>query len=355
MGSVSGQLILVTHTDLDGEAAAAAYLRISSTSPDRALIFFAEPYSLHEVLRDVADIARPGDKVIIMDIGYNRDSTPEALRLVAALINSDVKVEWYDHHVWGEEEAASVTRAGARLFVDRGTCGAGVVIRYASKLYGVQPDEYLARLESAVCSADLWTWRDPLAPKLMRVSGSSNGQAKNRWRLHMIEKLYSGVLWDDELQGRLLSYLREELSNSTSDLSTASVSRAGGCSVVTVLRKTELPSDSIIGSALVSRMSADVAVMVKRKGFAEVSLSLRSRGSADVQVIAKALGGGGHPRAAGASMRINPLIYLVGLVVPRALTWYVSTRVATLGGRLGACRQKLSDRESGGPTTYYSS
>lgn len=348
MESRNPQLILVTHTDLDGEAAAAAYLRISSTSPDRALVFFAEPYSLHETMEDVVNVARPGDKVVIMDIGYNRDSTPQALRLIGRLVKDGVAIEWYDHHVWGEDEKSSVVGAGVRLFIDRGTCGAGVVIRYASKLYGVQPDEYLARLESAVCSADLWTWRDPMAPKLMRVSSSSNGEVKVRWRLRMMEKLYSGVMWDEELSERLISYLREELRSSTSDLSTASVSRAGGCSAAAVLRKAELPSDSIIGSAIVSRKDVDVAIIVKRKSMGEVSLSLRSRGSADVQVIAKALGGGGHPRAAGASMKVNPLLYLVSLLFPRLLTRYVSARVAELGKMLGACTESATGAFSEG-------
>ena len=353
MESRKQQLILVTHTDLDGEAAAAAYLRISSTPPNMALVFFAEPYSLHETMEDVVEIARPGDKVVIMDIGYNSDSTPRALELIDKLVREGVTFEWYDHHVWGDDEASSVLRTGVRLFIDRSTCGAGVVIRYASKVYGVQPDDYLTRLESAVCSADLWTWKDPMAPRLMRASGSSNGQAKARWRLRMIEKLYSGVMWDDELNSRLIQYLSEELRNSTNDLSTASVSRSGSCSAAAVLRRTELPSDSIIGSAVISRKAVDVAVIVKRKSFGEVSLSLRSRGSANVQVIAKALGGGGHPRAAGASLRVNPLLYIAGLFVPRLITRYVSAKIVELGERLGACRERESGNGTASEGGYY--
>jgi len=338
MGSASQRLILIAHNDLDGEASAAAYLRIASADLAGSLVFFAEPYNLHETMEEVRGAASKGDKVVIMDIGFNNDSTPKALSILSELVSRGVAVEWYDHHVWDKKEVELVTKSGVKLFVDRSTCGAGVVVHYASKVYGVQPDDFLLRLESAVCSADLWTWQDPLAPKLVRAANSVAEPTRQPWRLRLIEKLRSGVLWDEELESRLKTYLAAELRNSAGDLSTMSVFEEGSCRVAAVLRRLEPPSDSIIGSMVTSRSNANVSVMIKRRDFGRVSLSLRSRGSANVQVIAKSLGGGGHPKASGASLRVNALIYLLSYLAPRLLTGYVSRKVAEIAVRLGACK-----------------
>jgi len=53
MGSASQRLILIAHNDLDGEASAAAYLRIASADLADSLVFFAEPYNLHEAMEEV--------------------------------------------------------------------------------------------------------------------------------------------------------------------------------------------------------------------------------------------------------------------------------------------------------------
>ncbi|MGC9210449.1 MAG: DHH family phosphoesterase [Acidilobus sp.] len=353
MASSRGRLFIITHTDLDGEAAAASYMRIAGARPDDVIIYFTEPYNLHESVDEVAEEVVEGDTVAIMDIGFNRDSTPRALEALKGIVERGARVEWYDHHVWDPRDAEQITKAGVKLFLDRSTCGAGVVIRYASKLYGVEPDDFLRRLESAVCSADLWTWRDPLAPKLMRASGSSNGPSKVRWKQNMVMKFYSGILWDDELQARLLDYLSSELRNSTGDLMTLQVAESGDCRVAVVLRRTELPSDSVMGSMLTSRTNASIAAMVKRKGLGLVSVSLRSRGGADVQVIAKELGGGGHPRAAGASMRVNAVVYLLSFIWPRLLTRTVARRLLGLAIKLGACGESQADEGEGqAPMSY---
>ena len=335
----------MTHDDLDGEGAAAAYLRILSVDPSQARIEFAEPYDVDRALERVAQLAAPGDVVAIMDIGYNDGATPRALRVIVDLVRRGVAVEWYDHHVWAEEELEAVRAAGARIFVDRSTCGAGVVVHYASKLRGLEPDEYLLRLERAVCAADLWRWDDPLAPKLMRASNSGEDERASRWRRAVIESFYRGELWNAQMEARLASYLEAELAGSSRELRSSYRASSGGCSVVAVVRSLELPSDSILASMAISRTESKVAAIVKRRGLGRVSLSLRSRGQADVQVVAKALGGGGHPRASGASMRVPALVYLLSYLYPRLLARYVASKLAALGDSLGACEAEAGEAD----------
>lgn len=332
------RVIIITHNDLDGAAAAASYLRIIGVKPQDAVIMFAEPYNIDQVIDRLTPYLEPHTTMVFMDIGFNSQSTPRAIDRLRSAAVKDLEVEWYDHHVWAEEDVNAVQKLGARLFVDRSTCGAGVVIRYASKLYGVEVDDFMNRLERAVCAADLWRWDDPLAPKLFRASTSPPDTRNGQWKEKLVEKFFNGILWDDELQARLESYLKEELANSSNELKDSYSVGSDGCVIASVVRSSDLPSDSILGSMLVSRAHANAAALIKRKSFRRVSLSLRSRGGANVQVIARQLGGGGHPRASGASMSLPLHVALLGLISRKYLAKYVSQRLLEIAIATEACK-----------------
>jgi oligoribonuclease NrnB/cAMP/cGMP phosphodiesterase (DHH superfamily) len=72
-----------------------------------------------------------------------------------------------------------------------------------------------------------------------------------------------------------------------------------------------------------SRFGADVAVIVRSNGAA----SLRSR-SVDVSVVARRLGGGGHPRAAGARIKLPLIVRLLAKLYPKVASAYVAGVVA---------------------------
>jgi hypothetical protein len=331
------RVFIITHNDLDGVGAAASYLRIVGVRPEDASVLFAEPYNVDQAVERLAPYLEPRSTLAFMDIGYNLESTPRALEALKSFSSKDLNIEWYDHHVWAEEDINKVLSAGARLFIDRSTCGAGVVIRYASKLYGVEADDFLRRLESAVCAADLWKWDDPMAPKLFRASTSPPGVKNGEWKEMLVKKFFSGVLWDEELQSRLNDYLAEELSRSSKELKGLYTSRGGGCAVAAIVRDFDLPSDSIMGSMIISRARASAAALIKRRGFRRVSISLRSRGAANVQVVARYLGGGGHPRASGASMRLPLGIAILSVFSRRLLARYVSERLLDVALKTNAC------------------
>ncbi|MGC9112105.1 DHH family phosphoesterase [Acidilobus sp.] len=339
------RIVIITHNDLDGAAAAASYLRIIGVKPQDAVILFAEPYNVDQVIDRLTPYLEPHTTMAFMDIGFNSQSTPRAIDRLRSAAVKDLEVEWYDHHVWAEEDVSAVQRLGARLFVDRSTCGAGVVIRYASKLYGAEVDDFMNRLERAVCAADLWRWDDPLAPKLFRASTSPPDTRNGQWKEKLVEKFFNGVLWDDELQARLEGYLEEELANSSAELRNSYSASSNGCVIASVVRDSDLPSDSILGSMLVSRAHANAAALIKRKGFRRVSLSLRSRGVANVQVIARRLGGGGHPRASGASIILPIHVALLGMVSRKYIAKYVSQRLLEVAVETEACK---STADAGG-------
>ncbi len=320
-------LFIVTHTDLDGAGAAAAALRITGRRVDESTIVFAEPYNLNRKLGELVDHVSQGDLVVVADLGVNAQAFPGIVEAVKGITRAGARLEWYDHHVWGDDEVSALREAGALIVVDRSTCATGVVARHMAGLRGVR-DEFLSELEAAVCAADLWRWDHHMAPKLFRVAGD---RGDDEWKLRLIEKLASGVLWDEELEAKLEEYVNEELNGFNDVLSTVYVGSAGGLRIAVAYKRLRgPPGSSIIGASLISRYDSDVAGIVRSDG----GLSLRSR-RVNVQVVAKALGGGGHPAAAGAKIGVPLPVRLLGLVYPRIVSWYAFRVIARAAREVG--------------------
>ncbi|WP_460123227.1 DHH family phosphoesterase [Stetteria hydrogenophila] len=324
-----GHTFVVTHTDLDGVASAAVYLRIAGLEPDEATVVFAEPYNLHEAVGGYAEYMEKGDVLAVMDLGVNRSVLDSLVSTVQDLLGRGVEVEWYDHHVWGPE-AERFKSMGVKLFVDRSTCATGVVAKYAPTVKGVEADGYIRELVAAVCAADLWRWDHHLAPKLFRILGR---RGEDEWRSRLLEKLYSGTLWDEEMQQKLEDYVNRELKGFSKILSTAKVKVGrSGCRVVVARKDEGPPSNSIVGSTLLYRFQADIAVIARPNG----AISLRSR-RVNVERIASMLGGGGHPRAAGARLRLPLHVRLLRILWPPLESSYVASAVLRAAEAAGVC------------------
>lgn len=324
-------VVIVTHTDLDGIASAAIYARLSGAAPgEQAQVLMTEPYKLHRVLQDVPSSA---GRVSIMDLGPNASTFETTLHAIRRLTGSGVAVEWYDHHRWDEAWIKSLNEAGVRLYVDTSTCAAGVVAKYAPRELGAKPDEFVERLVSATCAADLWRWDDPLAPKLYRVIDRYRGPRGDEWKRGILRKFYEGMLWWPELDDALQEYLRLELEGFRAALRDTIIRDVYGCRVVLVLKRPGPPNASVLGNALLYRFNADIAVIVRRRGR---GISLRSR-EVNVREIAFRLGGGGHPRAAGAPLQL-PLLYRVAsLFYPKIRLSYAARLVEKALRELGGC------------------
>ena len=325
-------LYIITHTDLDGVGSAAAALIASGRSPGEATIIYAEPYNVDEALGEIAEHAGSGDIVVVADLGPNRDSFPGAVEAVRRIAASGARVEWYDHHVWDEQEKAQLESAGAVLHVDTSTCATGVVARYMPAERGAEPDPFLWELEAAVCAADLWRWDHPLAPKLFRVADRRGEEGRDEWKDRLVAKFAGKTLWDEELEAALQEYVQRELENYNAILATVHVTPPP-CIVAAAFKRRGPPSNSIVAASLLSRYSADIAVIVRDNG----GVSLRSR-SVDVREVAKLLGGGGHPRAAGARIRIGLATrVLATLLGKRRLAKHAAKLVRRAALEAGVC------------------
>ncbi len=327
-----GHLFIVTHTDLDGAGSAAAALIAYKRRIEDSTILFAEPYNIHEVLGDLEGSIGKGDVLVVSDLGPNKVSIEESSKILERVISSGANVDWYDHHIWPSEWQERLRSIGVRLTIDTDTCATGVVARYATKYNNVEYSDYLKMLESAVCAADLWRWDHPLAPKLFRVADTRYEEGVEKWRLRLIAKFAEGIVWDEELSEKLESYINMELYNFNKILSHVYVA-SGECRVAATYKEKGPPSNSFIGASLLSRYNADIAVIIRENG----GISLRSR-KVNVQIVAAELGGGGHPRAAGARITIPFTSRLLGRLWKKAVSRHAARLVLKISERTNVCR-----------------
>jgi len=286
--------VIVTHTDLDGIVSASLVIRYLG-GYDR--LYFAQPHQLWAVLCKVPSRSR----LFICDLGVNEPSLNRLINELRRILRSGGEVYWFDHHVWDDSWIKTISKLGVKLFLDRNTCAAGVV--YNS--LGIK-DASTEELVKGTCSLDLWRFDHWLGNYLARVVGYRGGA---RWKEYLVNKLvnFNGEL-PNEFLGIVEEVVSKELKIITNSLRKAGVVEYGRIKLVYYYKGNEEHLTSYIANALLSRYEADVAVIC-RKG----SISLRSK-SFNVRELAKALGGGGHPRAAGAPLRISLITKLLAIM-----------------------------------------
>ncbi len=283
-----GERVIVTHTDLDGVASAALIIKALGRV-DR--IYFTQPHQLHSALCRVPNSC----ELFIADLGINDSTLDKVLRELRRITSSGGRVRWFDHHVWRCEWINAIINIGVELHVDTSTCGAGVVAKYLPI-----NDSWANELVRAACSVDLWLFNDWRGNYLARYVGYREGGA---WRERIARELASAdELISEEVERVAEEMIDRELKLYSKVLKGAKVSRVAGYRIAYYLKPRTEHVTSYIGNLLLSRFNADIAVICR-----EGSLSLRSR-EVDVVGIARALGGGGHPRAAGAPAK--PPLYV---------------------------------------------
>ncbi len=280
--------VIVTHTDLDGVASAALVMKALR---DVDKVMFAQPHQVPAVLGKV----RNGTELYITDLGLNPSTLERVRREVERIIKSGGRVRWFDHHVWDPSWVVSLQEVGAEVNVDTSTCAAGVVRKY----FPVE-GKGVDALVSATCSIDLWIFDDWRGNYLVRYVSLKEGR---KWREEVVRKLsnFRGELTEEVLRAAE-EVINKELRLYSKVVREGKVLNHEGLRIAYYFKRNDEHATSYIGNLMLSRFNADIAVICKPN-----SVSLRSKGF-NVRELAKALGGGGHPRASGA--KLDPPMYL---------------------------------------------
>ena len=277
------RLRVVSHLDLDGVGAAAILARSARLRGGRASISVTGARGVYKaVLRELRHAAAEGGLVVAADVSPGGRGAAAA---VASGMRYGQRLLWLDHHVWEPGVVEELERAGALVLIDRSR----VTAEIAYLVSGLEGDE-TAKTIVEVARADDSCTEDPLglAPKwrlVLRVLGP-------REAARAAEALARGDLWPDwadklyrEHSQRYYDEIRRLTSVNTYEFEGLRIAvltpppRANACDVETIVE----PPD------------ADLLLVLYPRG-----ISIRSLGRLRADCIAKKLGGGGHPKAAGA-------------------------------------------------------
>ena len=275
---------VVSHHDLDGVASAALLVRWARSRGVEAryrLVSVSVAYKT--LLGEVRAAASDSSVVVAADISPRGRGDAEAL---ASALRWGQRLVWLDHHVWDPATVRVLEDAGAVIVVDRSK----VTAEIACRVIGCQDDVFAKTIMEAARADDSCTSDHlGLAPKwrlVLRILGPREAR-------RAVEALARGELWpgwaDELYRMHAPGYYDEIRSKTTVNTYTFNGVRvvvvtppptANACDVETILGRPE---------------NADVMVLLYPKG-----ISIRSLGPYRADCIAARLGGGGHPRAAGA-------------------------------------------------------
>lgn len=286
--------IIITHRDLDGIAAAALYVYCKKALQRSYRILYTEPDQLSKILRKFYS---RGVRYVIIDIGLNRDVYDE---LNSMDLNS-LSIEWYDHHVWDENWLKKLRAKGLNIYVDRSTCGTGVVAK------SVCSDEGRVRdLVEIVCGADMWNFQRYESTFLFRYADVENDDEWRHTVFNTVAKYLNGEISCivDHTLNEVSRYVDVELEKLSLLPNEVEKILLDGISICVYVKEYRIPSASIIGNLMLSM--CDIALIVNES---LNRLSFRSS-KCNVRDLALVFGGGGHVRAAGAPLK-TPLLYKV--------------------------------------------
>lgn len=287
------RFLIITHRDLDGIAGAALYSYCRKIPDDQLKIVYVEPSQILNIIRKYYKRKR---LLALIDIGLNKEVFNELIDIDL----SDIDIKWYDHHIWDEEWVEVLRSKNIELHIDRSTCATGVI----AKNVCLEQNSRVSELVDIVCNADMWKFGRYESAFLFRYADLGN---EDRWRsivFKVIKSYLENTLKDlvQYIEEDVSKYVDEELKVLSSLPDKIIKEGIDGITLCIYVKDSYIPSTSIIGNAMLS--FCDIAVLVHE---ALKSISFRSW-KCNVREVAKSLGGGGHPRAAGAPLNI-PLVF----------------------------------------------
>ena len=311
----NNKYMIITHTDMDGIGSAAIYMYYRDTKPFK--ILFTEPYLLYKTLEKLLSNKKVLDNVeeiALMDLGLNLATIDKIYEYIKTLIDNNISIEWYDHHIWDIEWKKKFEELGVKIYVDTSTCATGVVAKYSKIMRDKVDEEFIDEVVSGICAGDLWRfdhWRGPWFLRLVRRRDSQE------WRIYVTEKIAKGTIWCEEFTNKVVERFEQEIRAYNEIRENMIVKNIDNLKIVITMQH-PLLDNSFTAAFIMGRTDADIAVIASRDG----KISLRSRGY-NVRELAKRFGGGGHPRAAGFKINTPFIIRLKSFFNKQAVMKYV--------------------------------
>jgi oligoribonuclease NrnB/cAMP/cGMP phosphodiesterase (DHH superfamily) len=268
---------------VDGDADGLAAVVLGRQVHDDLGYATASPNYLEDALERLAEFVDEGATVYVVDLCPDPDVS---LGDLEAVVERSEEVRWYDHHQWDEDVRDAIEGMGVDVVVGESdeVCSADVALQEFEKR-GHDFGEDARELIEVTRDHDLWIRDDSRSDDLADLSVFLDSE-------EYLKAVSEGPDIDEEHR-ELLEERREEKEK----LVELAVERAETVDVagVTVAHTYGRCSQNEVAEELRERGS-DAAAVVKPEGGTSL------RGSEDFErchEVARELGGGGHPQAAG--------------------------------------------------------
>ncbi|AFH43178.1 phosphoesterase, DHHA1 [Fervidicoccus fontis Kam940] len=276
---------IISHWDIDG-IASAVILSINYGIPTRN-IKLSSTIKIDKYFNEISK--NKVQNVFITDLNPSFQIAENIIKIAE---KKKIKLVWIDHHAWDEEAKNFLKTRGAEIIVDeKASCAAELVKNY---LYGEQrPPSYIEDVLKLAIDDDTFSNKYEMTYKwrvLLRWGDWSI-------RYKTLESWIDGYIWPKWAQREFeridLEY--KKLIKSAIEASEYVQTEQGVIAFISSSEKLH-PGDIVRELESEGKRPADLYVFIYDKG-----ISLRSH-KINVLQIASALGGGGHPYAAGISL-----------------------------------------------------
>jgi phosphoesterase RecJ-like protein len=279
--------LLTTHVNPDGDglgAESALYCALK-TLGKKVLVVNRDPLPPRFTYLPFASAYRASDTIPPHDVCFVMDAG------VFSRIREGVRREEFqtlvniDHHY-------SNDRYGDVNLVDPGACSTGEIVFHLIQALGVPLDKGIAESVYTSLATDTGGFRYPnTTPQVLRLAAQLMEAGADGARIS--EKIFAGV------SPQALEMVRVSLAS-------VKIHERGRIGTIQLSRQeladsgaTDEDSENLVN--FVRKMEGvQIAVFLKEKPDGQIKLSLRSKTDANVALVAKKFGGGGHSYAAGA-------------------------------------------------------
>ena len=241
--------------------------------------------------------AKPKDtNLFITDLGANDEKVEAFLSLLETIRKGGGNIFWFDHHPWTENAVKKVSGKCATIVCgERNECASEIIVRQL-KLRGKFVEEFIKvchysdfnlKPKDRRAMSLIKTYAQGIASYNTKGKSFSDGKLKD-----LAETLASGKLTNRDLVAEAKSF--DRVSKARAREMTKDLTLIGGRIAVGFAKSLQ---STYACERIMEASGREVGIFINldaKKG------NIRSRKS-DITLLARALGGGGHPHASGFS------------------------------------------------------
>jgi len=280
-------MLIISHArDIDGIFSAALAIRKAKKENENYSLILID-YPEYGLLID--KIKNSGeDRIIILDIGVNDNKVKE---LIEALKSSKSFIIWVDHHVWENSTIKEVSKY----------CNLVIGNNSATFLFSriFSKDSFSRKLAKVADDSDFFINKLKISKKLSLIITYFNAFSKEK--LYWLAEYFSENIRLSRDMEELAEKIEKEIEEARKEVEKKLKIIEIQKKRIGLVELSKILNPSFEGDRLIKEKNLNTCIMLFKN---ENGYSVSIRGEKALE-LAKLLGGGGHPNAAGASIAYN--------------------------------------------------